>query len=179
MMKRNRIRENTKKMTLAAVFAALSVVLLLVGSFFDSLDLTFSALTSFLIVLAVIELGKPYPWLIYSVTSLLTLLLLPSKFAAVCYALFFGFYPIFKEMFERFRPLVAWIFKFSLFNVGFLAILLVSQYLLGLPDLSPFNIPLLLLGNLAFFLFDFALSRLITLYLFKFRRLLRLKDYFE
>ncbi len=179
MMKPNRIRKNTKKMTLAASFAALSFVLLLVGSFFESLDLTFSALASFTVVLAVIELGRPYPLLIYAVTSLLALLLLPSKFAAVCYALFFGFYPIFKEMFERFRPLVSWVLKFSLFNIGFFVILLASRFLLGLPDLSPFDIPLLLLGNAAFFLFDFALSRLITLYLFKLRRLLKLKDYFE
>ena len=178
-MKQNRIQSQTKKITAAAILSALGVLFLLLGSFFESLDLTFSAMAAVIVVFAVIEIGKPFPLLIYAVTSLLSLLLLPSKFAAVAYALFFGYYPIFKEMFERLHFLLSLLLKFSLFNTAFFLIILVSKHFLGLSEEFSFGIPLLLVGNVAFFAFDFLLTQLITLYFVKWRKRFHLGDYFE
>ena len=91
----------TKIVTLCALLSALSVVLLYFGALFEVLDLSMAVLASLAVVVLVIEQGGAYPWLIYLVTTVLSLLLLPNKFPAVVYGCFMGFYPILKEKVER------------------------------------------------------------------------------
>ena len=111
--------EKTKALTLSAVFSALGVVILSLGSLFELFDLTLTAVASLLIALAVIEIGSFWPFLIYAVTGVLSALLLPNKFPAVVYILFGGLYPIFKEMFERQHSmLIRWLLKLSFFNTA-------------------------------------------------------------
>ena len=119
-------------------------------------------------------------WLIYAVTGVLALILLPNKFIAVFYVLFAGFYPIMKEKFERLHYVISWILKLSLFNTSLLFVVLVSKTLLHLPeDELGFTIPVFALGNGAFLLYDIAMSKIITVYLVRLRSRLHLKNYFE
>ena len=90
----------TKKISIAALLSALSIVVLYIGSVFEVLDLSAAAIASIAIVFAQIELKNPYPYLIYAVVSLLALLLLPSKFSAMVYVCFGGIYPMVKELAE-------------------------------------------------------------------------------
>jgi hypothetical protein len=53
-----------------------------------------------------------------------------------------------------------------------------SKYLFGIDD-EAFSVGLYILGNLAFFMCDIAMTRLITLYLMRFRKKLRIEKYFE
>ena len=76
---RNRIRKQTKYLTVSAMLAALGVVLLSLGAMVEVLDISVAVLASLLTVYAVIEMGGAYPWLIWLVTSVLSLLLLPQK----------------------------------------------------------------------------------------------------
>ena len=69
--------------------------MLYLGSMVEVLDISMAVIASLICVFAVIEYGKGYPWLIFSVTAILSLLLLPNKFPAVVYGCFMGFYPIF------------------------------------------------------------------------------------
>lgn len=67
----------TKKLALCSMLSALGCALLLIGCVSDIFDLTFSCAASLIIVFAVIELKGPYPLLIYLVTGLVSLLILP------------------------------------------------------------------------------------------------------
>ena len=177
-MKPNRSAQKTRRIAFSAILSALCVLVLYVGSFFDSLDLTFAALSTLFIAFAVLEMGHPWDILIYAVSSLLSVLLLPSKFAAVVFTLFLGFYPIAKLFFERLRPLWAWLLKISLFNTCFLIVLAVCRFVLGLGSEETVDVLLFVIGNVAFLAYDFFLSAITTLYTVKFRRRLRIARFF-
>ncbi len=172
--------KKSKKIALAAIFSALGVLILLLGSIITVLDLTMVALASLLVMLAVIEIGGAYPYLIWLVTGFLSLLLLPDKFAALLYLIFGGIYPIFKAMFERLHYVVAWILKLSCFNTLLILLIIFCNYIFMLPETElGFTIPVFALCNLVFVLYDIATTQLITLYLIKMRKMLGFKNFFK
>lgn len=168
----------TRRLAVSAVLAALGVVLLLLGSLVQVLDLSMAAIASLLVVFAVIEIGGKYPILIYLVTSVLSLLLLPVKTAALIYFVFAGYYPILKAVLEgRLSKPVAWGLKAVIFCAA-VTVGLFSAGKLFLMDLSWIfaNWWFLLCLLPVFVLYDIALTRLISAYLGKWRARLRLPD---
>lgn len=170
-------RNNTKRLTTCAMFCALGVILLYLGSLIEVADISMAVIASLFCVLAVIEYGKGAPWTVFAVTAVLSLLLLPNKSAAVYYTFFFGFYPILKAYFERLDKVKAWILKEIVFNVS-LAVIIVIVKLLLMPGV---DIPVMMyviavvLCEGVFLLYDIALTRLITFYLFKLRHRFKFK----
>lgn len=168
--------KKSKTIALSAIFAALGTVLLFFGSASGVLDISCAAIASLLIVLAIIEIGGIYPFLIYAVTSLLSALILPDKFGAVVYILIIGWYPIAKRMIEKnLNKAIGWIVKLVIFNTALVLIFLTARFVLSENE---FNTTWLMIGgaaisNLAFVMFDIALTRLVTLYLFKYRQRFR------
>ncbi len=161
----------TKRIAFAATMAALCVIILLLGSVITVLDLSCAAAASLVIILCVIELGGYYPWLVWGVVSLISLLLLPDKFGALVFACFAGHYPILKQYIERTPKITQWIIKILLFNIILTGIIAASKFILGVPS-SEVDFSLITYGvcNLTFILYDIALTRLISLYLFKLRK---------
>jgi len=94
------IKKSTKRLTLCAVLTALGVVVLSLGSLLEVLDLSAAALAGMLVVIVVIEVGGPWPWLVWAATGFISLLL-PLKTAAVFYLIFAGYYPILKEKIDE------------------------------------------------------------------------------
>jgi hypothetical protein len=171
-------KKTTRRIAVSALLAALGVVLLLLGSFVQVLDLSMAVIASLLVVFAVIEIGGKYPMLIYAVTSVLSLLLLPVKTAALIYLAFAGYYPILKAVLEgRLTKLLAWALKLVIFCAAVAAALFVAGKLL-LMDLSWVfaNWWFLICLLPVFVLYDVALTRLISAYLSKWRPRLRLPD---
>lgn len=174
------IMKNTKKITLAAILSALGVIVLLLGSIFTMLDLTMVAIASLLVVIAVIELGGWFPYLVWLVTGILALLLLPSKFSAILYLVFGGIYPILKAMFERLHFAVAWVIKLSYFNTMLTVLIFLCNYVFKLSDTDlGYNWIVYLLCNVVFILYDIAASEMIVLYLVKLRKTLGLGNFFK
>ncbi len=170
----------TRRLAFSAMLSALGVVILYLGSVINVLDLTMVAIASLIIFFAVMELGTPYQYLIYAVTSLISVLILPDKVAAVTYLLVGGIYPILKEMLERLHYIIAWILKLSFFNTVLSLIVAATVYLLNVDDSDVgFSLMFYGLGNLTFVLYDIATTRLITLYLVKLRQRLRIEKYFK
>ena len=179
--------QKTKKLTIGALLAAMGVALLFIGSFIETLDLSMAALASFFCLFAVIELGGIYPWLIYAVTGILSVILVQHSLGGWFYLLFFGFYPILKEKFDRLVKPLAWVIKIVIFNltlilgtaVTFLLIFGQTEgktlidafmYVFGGEEVgSWFAICVYLLANLTFVIYDFALTRLIVFYFRKIR----------
>lgn len=171
-------KKTTRRLAVSAVLAALGVVLLLLGSFVQVLDLSMAAIASLLAVFAVIEIGGKYPMLIYAVTSVLSLLLLPVKTAALIYFVFAGYYPILKAVLEgRLPKPAAWLLKIVIFCVA-VAVGLLAAEKLFLMDLSWIfaNWWFLICLLPVFVLYDIALTRLISAYLGKWRARLRVPD---
>lgn len=175
----DRIHRRTKYLTVSAMLSALGVVILSLGALVDVLDITTAVVASFLIIYAVIEMGGAYPWLIWLVTSCLSLLLLPQKTPALFYALFAGFYPILKEKLERLRDLIAYPLKLLVFHLSLGGIVVTVR--LFFPSLlesgAAWWMPLLLYfaALLCFLIYDLALTRLISYYLIKLQRRFHIK----
>lgn len=182
------ISKQTKKLTLGAILSAMGVALLFLGSFIETLDLTMAALASFFCIFAVIELGGIYPWLIFSVTGVLSVIIMPYSMTGWFYLLFFGYYPIVKEKLERLPKILSWILKMLILNVA-LVIAVVAAYFLFFGQTGDGNlmsaftlifgesetgemmaIGVYALVNLTFVIYDIALTKLITLYFIKFRK---------
>ncbi len=184
------VSEKTKKLTLSAVLSAMGVVLLIIGAFIEVLDLSMAAFASFFCIFSVIEMGKGYPWMIYSITGVLAIVLMPQGLGGWFYLLFFGYYPIVKEKVEKlFKPL-AWGLKLLIFNAAITVYILILYFLFfGEYELFLNEFSSLLAGkvtnaviisvfyamfNFVFVIYDIALTRLITLYLTKLRKKLGL-----
>ncbi len=171
-----RRRKETGRLTAAAVLVALSVVLLGIGSLVEVLDLSMAAIASLAVVFAVIELRGKYPYLVFAATSVLALLLLPNKTPALFYALFAGYYPLLKVVFERhFSRPIAWLFKLLSFGVAAVLIVLLAikiftaSPLPALPHHWMYAAGGALLAAV-FVVYDIALTRLITFYLWRLQR---------
>lgn len=171
-------KRTTRLLSLASVLSALGVILLYLGSIITVLDLTMVAIASLIVAFAVIEMKGRYPVMIWGVTSFLSLLLLPDKFGALCYLLLCGIYPILKPHLDRLGRLLSILLKLLGFNLLLTAMLAAAIFLFHLPEeeigLTWFFYPL---GNLAFLLYDIALTRLTLLYFARFRRLLKVDKY--
>lgn len=164
---------------LSAILSALSVVLIFLSSM-TFLDLTLVMIASFAIVFAVIELNSKYPLLIYSVTSVLSLLIVPNRSTALFYVIIFGYYPMMKAIFERMHYIVAWVLKLSTFNTSVILMIVFSKYILHLDDIGiEYDIIVLLLANITFVLYDFLITRLTILYFVKLRTRFKIGNYFE
>lgn len=162
----------TKRIALLAMLSALGVVILYIGSLISVMDISMAVLVSLLGVIAVIEYGKGSAFLTFAVTSVLALILLPQKSPALMYVLFFGYYPILKEQFEKQKKLVSWVLKEVVFNVA-LVIIVIALHKIAFVG-ADIPLPLYLIGialcELVFPLYDVALTRLISFYLYSLRR---------
>ena len=171
------MRGHTKYLTVSAMLVALGVILLGLGSLINTLDLTVAALASILCVWAVIEMGKTYAWMIWLVTSFLSLLLLPQKTPG-CFYLFIGLYPILKEQLERLPRAVEWVLKIVIFHAMIALCWLVLR--IFVPEEAALEFGWLLLATyalvlVAFLLYDYALTKLISFYLQKLQKRIGLK----
>ena len=156
--------------------SALGVTVLYLGSFIEVLDISMAVLASVLCTVMVIEYGKGAPWSVFFVTALLSLLLLPNKFPALLYAVFFGYYPIIKEKIEKIPSRIAqWAIKLGVFGVAtVLLFLLMNVFTVDL-DMSEFpggtiiKAGFAILIALTLVIYDLALTKIITFYIIRLR----------
>ena len=160
------------------MMAALGVVILYVGSLIEVLDISMAAIASLLCIIAVIEYGRGYAWLVYAATATLAMLLLPEKLTPSLYAFLIGYYPMVKELVERIGKRRAfsgcramqWAIKMLFFNSALLAFAAFAIYILALPTEAEWmQWTMFFLANAAFVLYDIALTRLITTYVLRLR----------
>ena len=179
---RRRSQKRTRRLAICAILSAIGVILLYLGAIIEVLDLSVVVIASLVCILAVLEMGGAWPWMVYGVISILSLVLLPQKSPAAIFLIFGGYYPILKAYYERLPQLVSWLLKFVNFNAALAAVLFLSKKILMLPDLALLDHPLgiavtLMVGNVVFLLYDIALTRMITAYLRIYREKLRIRNW--
>lgn len=163
--------KQSKRIALCAIMSALSTLILFLGAVIDIFSLTAAAVASLLISVTMIEVGLFYPWLVWGVTSALSLILLPNKLPAIMYFVLCGFYPILKRYFEKLPRILAWVCKVGLFNLSLLSLIYVSKHIFYLNDMGfDFTIPVILIGNAALVMYDIAISRIMWYYVRFLRR---------
>ena len=174
---KNKTFNKTRVLALCSLFSALGVIILYLGALIEVIDLSMAVIASLLVIIAVIEIGGVYPWLIYAVTSLLSFLLLPNKFVVLVYAAFVGFYPILKSKIERVKGIVCALIKLGVFNLCLLAMYGISRLFVIPLDTEYGLVITAVILNLVFILYDFALTRLITAYVYVWRKKLKIDKF--
>ena len=158
-----------KKTALCAMLAALSVAILAIGTLVEVLDISLAVIAGAAVMLADLEFSEKHGWSVFAVTALLSFLL-PNKSPSLLYALFFGWYPLFRRHLASWKKWLRILVKFVLFNALIAAYLSLSLLLIG-PLQTPFWMLILtiLAANAMFCLYDPALDRLTALYVLRFR----------
>lgn len=173
---------NTSKTAIGAMMTALSVVIL-IPTALDFFVYALPALAGIITTVAVAELNKKWAMGIYLATSLISLIIVPNKEAVIMYVAFFGYYGVIKSILETTFPKpVEYILKFALFNCSVILAAVVSMKVLGISfneymeidegtSWAKYAVPAILaVANVTFLMFDILLSRVVTLYIQKWRK---------
>lgn len=152
------------------MLAALSAVVLFLGTMTGVMDLTGICVASAFTAVAVVELGGAYPWLIWGVVSVISFILLPDKSIAAAYALFGGIYPMLKLYFERLGRIAEWAAKLCYGGLVLGVLYVLSRFVFGIPQETGWLMIGLGVGYAVFFVvYDYALSVAMTMYMRRLR----------
>lgn len=166
------MRSQSSKIALCGVIAALSIVLLFLTGIVPVATIAMPAVAGCFLIAIVAEIGLRYGVAVYAVVSVLSVLLVPDREAALFYFVFFGYYPVLYGVLSRIRNRVlCWLAKLLVFNAAVGVEALLAIYLLHIPfdEILPFGWPflpvLLLLLNAVFVLYDLSMNGLIVFYI--------------
>lgn len=161
------MNKKTRLLTLTALLAALTVVLLYIASMLPTARIWVTAAAGLMTAAAVIECGIPSGIACFVISSLLSGLLLPVKSIAAVYIIFFGIYPVIKSLAERAKSRAfEWAVKLVFFNASFTALYLLWRYgFLGNIQIKYMALLIYLVGNAGFIIYDIAFSKLVEFYL--------------
>ena len=151
------------RLAFCGLAAALSVVLMMAGSWIPAATFCCPVLASLPVLLTERKLGCRSALLCYAAGAILSVLLAADKEAAMLY-LCLGYWPAVKPRFDRIRlPALRWLAKLAVLQGAM--IVCYGTLLLIMTDgleLAPDGLTVLLwaMGNVTFILYDLVLSRL-------------------
>lgn len=155
-------------LSLSAMFAAFTLVVLYLSYVFPNMKLTFYFLSSVFVMGILVEHRVFAGVLVYVASALLSLILLPIAYA-LPYILLFGHFGIAKYLFEnKLSVVVAFIAKLIYFDVFLAAVyfLVYHSGMLPLGDLLE-KLPIWAIALIAqplFFVYDFVFSKVTVFY---------------
>ena len=177
---KNSIQKPAFRIALCAVIAALEVVMMMAAGLFRIGTYALPCFAGLLSIAIVIEYNCKWAFGVYGVSAVLSFFLTADKEAALLFILFFGYYPILKNILDRRvkNVVLSYIIKFALFNAAAVASFFAATYLFSLPaeEFTLFGVYVpfvfLLLGNVFFFIYDIAVNAFVRLYVQRLRKAL-------
>lgn len=167
--------KQTVKIAFSGVFAALGVVILFLSGVIPVATIALPAVAGCILIPVVAECGEKWGFAVFAATALVSFFLVGDREAVLIYVLFFGYYPVLYAGLDRIKGKgIRYAAKLVLFNVAAVTEVLLTVYVLGIPFetisfLGRFTpVVLLLLANIVFVMYDYALRGVIHTY---FRRL--------
>lgn len=151
----------SQRMAICGMTAALGVVIMLVGAIAD-LGMYASPMFAGLCLLPIGQkFGKKYQLMIWLAISALSFMLVPNIEENLMFFALFGFYPILYPSFSKLGKLPRIIAKLLFFNVVAISLEALVMLVLVPESLgSIFTIILLVLGNLTFIVYDLLIPRM-------------------
>lgn len=168
-------RKNTVRTTaVSAVIAALTAVLIVLGSAFDALDLVCASAAALIIHLSFTEIDGKHAFLIYAVAAVLSFILMPMRTCSLYFAAFFGYYPLIRAAAAKHirSKKLYYLAVFVLYNVVMTALFLLFKGIFGLSEEPPVMYAVLLISSNVFFAcFELLIGRIKILYDYKIKKL--------
>ncbi len=169
--------KSTVKITVCGVVSALAVVLML-GTNIPIMLYTVPALTGILFLIPAVELSPKWAFLCFGITAVLSFILPTEREAFIMFIGLLGFYPIVKLLIERLHSrALGTAIKLVAFNAAVSVCFWLTFELLGINIFKNEKLSIgimlalvYLIGNAAFFIYDFALTRILNVYFIKWRK---------
>ena len=155
--------KNSIKLTFCGIIAAL-ITVLMAASLVPNITFAVPAIAGLLIIPVFAEVGLGYSVACFFVSAALSYFI-SDKTSFVLYLALFGYYPIIKPYIEKIdNPVLKWALKLMLFNSSALGCYAVEVLLFALVLKGWVLAAVFALGNIAFVLYDIAVSRIALLY---------------
>lgn len=161
------------RVALGGVVSSLSIICMFLTSIFPAMYLALPMIAGGLLMVVVAEVNLSWAFLTYGSISLLSIFVTPDKEAALIFIMFFGHYPILKQVIEKIGKRVVQVaFKLLAYNVCIVLNFYLTVYILGydqiLEDIvswGKYGLYILLgISNLVFLVYDYTLSGYMRLY---------------
>ncbi len=165
------MRESSKA-ALGGIIAALSVVIMLITYISPLLVYTVPPFAGILLIIIVKEISRRWAFGTYAAVSVLSMLFIADREAAVFFVFFFGYYPILRDFItEKIKnKTVLFLLKLVIFNAALIAAVYTCSYVFHI-DYSEFSTTgeamiFLFWGlmNIVFISYDYFIFRLLILY---------------
>ncbi len=161
--------KKTAVIAFSGIAAAISVIFLSLGSVIWVFSYIMPIATGLFMIVLTDLFDRKTGFLTYLCVSVLSLILLNDKESALMYIMFFGYYPILKEKFDRIKPKSLQIIaKLLLFNSSIIIAELICVYVFLIPFddfLGKWGIVILLaMANILFLVYEKLFSALVLLY---------------
>lgn len=152
--------EQTKRLTICAMMAAVSVVLMLLGAVLQLGTYAAPLLTGMILIPIGNRYGRKYQVMLWLVISVLCLMLIPAAEQNMMFAGLFGWYPIAYPTLQRLPRFLRITVKLLLFNGAVIAMETLLLWLIAPEAIETGMILLLLaLGNVTFLLYDYLIPK--------------------
>jgi hypothetical protein len=135
-------------------------------------DLSVSCAASLIVLFCVEELGARYSFAVYGVISVLSMLLLPQKWIAIYFILFFGLMPVTKKIYEKTGKIFSWVLKILTFDLELICFYFVARELDFFAENEkavPYLAAMFVLTNAVFVLTDVLYGKLSFIYKIKYQ----------
>ncbi len=159
--------------SLGGVISSLCLLLMFFTAVFPALSLTLPLFAGLLIMVMSIETNPTWGFITFSCVSILSFFTTPDKQSALFFALFFGYYPILKYVFEKLSAKILTILlKLIVFNLAMAVFFyLINEIFFAVDLRTEFSflgdyliIWLLAIMNIVFYLYDRLLDIMRTYY---------------
>lgn len=168
-----KLKEQIKTTAVLSMLSALTTVLLVIGGFFDVLDLICASVASLLIHIICKEYSNSKASLVFGVSALLSNLFLPLRSCPIIFAAFFGYFPIIRSfLYEKIKVkkltnLILIIF----YNIVMILLYNLFKGVWGLANEPPIMyIALFIAVNIFYISFELLLNRIMILYNYYIKR---------
>ena len=145
----------TKRLTVCAMMAAVSVVLMVLGAVLQVGTYAAPLLTGMVLIPIGNRYGRKYQGMLWIVISVLCFMLVPALEQNLMFACLFGWYPVVYPSLQKLPKLLRLLVKLLMFNGVVLALEAALLYLIAPEAVEMWMaVLLLILGNLTFLLYD-------------------------
>lgn len=168
------MKHKSSQVAVGGMASGLCLILMFMTGMVPFSEYACPAFAGLVLIAVAEELGRGTALIVFGATSLLGVLLTPSKEAAILFLFFFGYYPTIRgALEEKIKPKpVRWAAKLLLFNVMVVLAYVIVVNVLGLPEImeefGDFGrysaLVLLAFGNIFFVVYDFAVGNLTEVY---------------
>lgn len=156
----------TVKTALGGMCIGLSAALMMLSSLIPFLTYAIPAMAALLVMFMRIECGWKWALGVYVGSSIVCALVVPEKEAVAIYIALVGYYPLLKLLLDKLPKIAGYIVKSAFFVGMIIGIYYIIMHIFGistelLDETQGFMIPLLVvLGLIAFIMYDIAIEKL-------------------